>query len=138
LEVALDRVYADFMAKVGSGRNMPADRVRAVAKGQVWSGADAHGKGLVDELGGYMTALKLARQAAAIADDAAVNLVEFPQMDNSLAGLLQHLTDSGSTEDAVRLARLVEALEPIARVLGQLVDSPTANNLRMPALQRSQ
>jgi protease-4 len=138
LEVALDHVYADFMNKVGTGRNMPVDRVRAVAKGQVWSGADAHGNGLVDELGGYMTALKLARQAADIAEDAPVDLVEFPQLDNSLAGLLQHLTDSGSTEDAVRLARLVEALEPIARVLGPLVDSPAANNLRMPALQRSQ
>jgi protease-4 len=138
LEVALDHVYADFMNKVGTGRNMPVDRVRAVAKGQVWSGADAHGNGLVDELGGYMTALKLARQAADSAEDAPVDLVEFPQLDNSLAGLLQHLTDSGSTEDAVRLARLVEALEPIARVLGPLVDSPAANNLRMSVPQRSQ
>jgi protease-4 len=138
LEVALDHVYADFMNKVGTGRSMPVDRVRAVAKGQVWSGTDAHGNGLVDELGGYMTALKLARQAAKIADDAPIDLVEFPKQDKSLAGLLQRLTDSGATEDTVRLARLVEALEPIARVLGPVVDGPAANNLRMPVLQQSQ
>ena len=96
LEVALDHVYSDFMSKVGAGRNMPADRVRTVAKGQVWSGADAKGNGLVDELGGYMTALKLARQAANIPDDSPIDLVEFPQVDNSLTGLLQRLTASGS------------------------------------------
>jgi protease-4 len=138
LEVALDHVYGDFMTKVGAGRNMPADRVRTVAKGQVWTGADAQGNGLIDELGGYMTALKLARQAANIADDAPVDLVEFPQVDNSLTGLLQRLTDSGSSEDTVRLARLVKILEPIARVLAPVVEDSGANNLRVPILQRSQ
>ncbi len=138
LEVALDHVYSDFMTKVGAGRNMPAGRVRTVAKGQVWSGADAHGNGLVDELGGYMTALKLARQAANIAADAPVDVVEFPQVDNSLVGLLQRLTDSGSMQDTVRLARLVEVLEPIARMLAPVIDSSAANNLRIPVLQRSQ
>jgi protease-4 len=138
LEAALDHVYADFMSRVGSGRGMSADSVRTVAKGQVWSGADARGNGLVDELGGYMTALRLARAAAKIADDAPVDLVEFPPVDNSLAGLLQRLADSDATEDSMRLARLVELLEPVARVLAPVVDSPAANNLRMPALQRSQ
>ncbi len=138
LETALDHVYADFMTKVGAGRSMTVDGVRAVAKGQVWSGADGHGNGLVDELGGYMTALALARKAANIPDDQAVDLVEFPQVDNSLAGLLQRLTDADSSEDAVRLARLVKVLEPVARVVAPVVDDSAANNLRMPVLQRSQ
>jgi protease IV len=138
LEAALDHVYSDFMTKVGTGRNMPPDRVRAVAKGQVWSGADAHGNGLVDELGGYMTALKLAREAAKIPADTPIDLVEFPKVDDSLAGLLQRLTDSEATEDTVRLARLIEVLEPVARVLAPVLDSPAENNLRMPLLQRSQ
>jgi protease-4 len=104
----------------------------------VWSGADAKGNGLIDELGGYMTALQLARQAANIADDAPIDLVEFPRVDNSLTGLLQRLTDSGSSEDTVRLARLVKILEPIARVLAPVVEDSGANNLRVPILQRSQ
>ena len=138
LEVALDHVYGDFMTKVGAGRKMPVDRVRAVAKGQVWTGADAHANGLVDELGGYMAALKLARKAANIADDAPVDLVEYPEVDNSLTGLLQRLTDPGSAEDAVQLARLVRVLEPIARVLAPVVEGSSTNNLRMPLLQRSE
>ena len=138
LEVALDHVYSDFMSKVGSGRSMPADRVRSVAKGQVWSGADAKANGLVDELGGYMTALKLARQAANIADDAPVDVVEFPKVDNSLFGLVERLTEPEPTEDTVRLARLVEMFEPIAHVLAPVIDSGGTANLRMPALQPSQ
>ena len=138
LEAALDHVYGDFLTKVGTGRGMPADRVRAVAKGQVWSGADARGNGLVDELGGYMTALKLARTAAHIPDGAPVDLVDFPQVDYSLAGQLRRMTDPDSAPDMVRLARLVEVLEPIARVVAPVVDDSAANNLRMPVLQRSQ
>jgi len=137
LETALDHVYADFMTKVGTGRSMTADAVRAVAKGQVWSGADGHANGLVDALGGYMTALTLARQAANIPDDQAVDLVEFPQFDNSLAGLLARLTDADSTEDTIRLARLIKVLEPVARMLAPVIEEPAANTLRMPVLQRS-
>ena len=70
--------------------------------------------------------------------DAPVDLVEYPKMDNSLAGLLQRLTDPGASEDAVRLARLATALEPIARVLAPAVEGSSTNNLRMPILQRSQ
>jgi protease-4 len=137
LEVALDHVYGDFMGKVAAGRKMPADRVRSIAKGQVWTGADAHENGLVDELGGFMTALKLARKAANIADDAEVDLVEYPHVDNSVLGLLQRLMDPESSADAVRLARLVRVLEPIARVVSPLLQDSSASNLRMPIIQPS-
>ncbi|HUL07158.1 MAG TPA: signal peptide peptidase SppA [Candidatus Acidoferrum sp.] len=137
LETALDHVYADFMTKVGTGRRMTADAVHGVAKGQVWSGADGHGNGLVDELGGYMTALKLARAEAKIPDDQALDLVEFPQVDRSLTGLLARLAEGDSSEDSVRLAHLVKVLEPVARVLAPVIEGPATNSLRAPLLQRS-
>ena len=34
-------IYDDFTAKVAAGRKLPLDKVRDVAKGRVWSGADA-------------------------------------------------------------------------------------------------
>lgn len=51
-----DVIYDDFTAKVAAGRRMPLERVREVAKGRVWSGADAKANGLVDALGGFWTA----------------------------------------------------------------------------------
>ena len=52
----LDHIYADFTGKVAAGRGMSAERVHELARGRVWTGADALANGLVDELGGLDTA----------------------------------------------------------------------------------
>jgi protease IV len=132
LQTALDRIYADFLKKVAAGRKMTPEQVRTIAKGQVWSGADAKANGLVNELGGYATALKLARAAAKIPEDAAVDLVEYPPADRGFAGLLRLMSGANSSQEAARLTRLVELLEPVARVLRPVLDDPRASNLRMP------
>jgi protease-4 len=49
----LDAIYADFKAKVGQGRGLDAAQVEAVARGRVWTGAQAKQLGLVDRLGGW-------------------------------------------------------------------------------------
>ena len=73
----LDRIYADFTGKVADGRGLSQDQVHEVARGRVWTGADAAGIGLVDELGGLDTALAVARQKASLPQSAAVRL--FPR-----------------------------------------------------------
>ena len=60
----LDHIYADFTGKVAAGRGMSADRVHELARGRVWTGADALANGLVDELGGLDRAAALARGRA--------------------------------------------------------------------------
>ena len=71
----LDFVYDDFTAKVASGRNMTSDAVREVARGRVWTGADALERGLVDELGGLRRAAEIARERAGLAPGAPLRLV---------------------------------------------------------------
>lgn len=61
----LDRVYDDFVNKVAEGRSLTRERAHELAKGRVWTGADAQAGGLVDELGGLEDALALARRKAA-------------------------------------------------------------------------
>ncbi|MDP8978333.1 MAG: signal peptide peptidase SppA, partial [Actinomycetota bacterium] len=78
LQAWLDRVYDDFTAKVAQGRGLPIERVREVAKGRIWTGADAHGHGLVDELGGYAAALRAVREVAGLPADARLRLKPFP------------------------------------------------------------
>ena len=53
LDAWLDRIYDDFTAKAAADRNLPVDDLRAVARGRVWTGADALERGLVDQLGGF-------------------------------------------------------------------------------------
>ena len=70
LDAWLDRIYADFTGKVADCRGMTVDAVHEVAKGRVWTGADAVGLGLVDRLGGFRDALALARERAGLPTDA--------------------------------------------------------------------
>ena len=70
LEEFLDSVYADFTARVASGRGMTQDAVHAIAKGRVWTGADAAGIGLVDTLGSMRDATRIARERAGLPADA--------------------------------------------------------------------
>jgi protease IV len=67
LEGWLDRVYGDFTGKAAHDRGMPLEDLRAVARGRVWTGADAVQRGLVDELGGLERAVQLAATRAGIA-----------------------------------------------------------------------
>ncbi|HEX3815908.1 MAG TPA: signal peptide peptidase SppA [Mycobacteriales bacterium] len=57
----LDRVYDDFVGKVAADRGMTVPQTHEVARGRIWTGADAAERGLVDELGGLATAVQLAR-----------------------------------------------------------------------------
>jgi protease-4 len=66
LEAWLDHVYADFVAKVAAGRGMPVEQADSVARGRVWTGADARERGLVDELGGLDRAAAIARERAGL------------------------------------------------------------------------
>ena len=70
----LDAVYADFTEKVASGRRLPAERVHELARGRVWTGADAIGNGLADEVGGLGEAVAIARKRAGLPDDAPVRV----------------------------------------------------------------
>ncbi|MBO0776408.1 MAG: signal peptide peptidase SppA, partial [Actinobacteria bacterium] len=41
----LDRIYDDFVSKAAAGRKMTREQVHEVARGRVWTGADAAGNG---------------------------------------------------------------------------------------------
>ena len=70
----LDHIYADFTGKVATGRNMTAEQVEQVARGRVWTGADAVSRGLVDELGGVDRATATARRRAGLPASAPVRV----------------------------------------------------------------
>jgi protease IV len=136
LDAFLDEVYKGFKDHVAAGRHMTQDEVEAVAKGRVWSGEDAKTKGLVDELGGYATALRLAREAAKLPPDAPFKLTVFPR-EETLPELLykrlagkDHDRDDGATSGAIE--RSLKALQPLMQNLQSLLDTPGV--LTMPPI----
>ena len=60
---------ADFVERVAEGRNLTTEAVDAVARGRIWTGADALERGLVDELGGLRTAVRRAKVLAGLDED---------------------------------------------------------------------
>ncbi len=66
LEEWLDRVYADFTEKAAADRGLTLERVQELAKGRVWTGADALSNGLVDRLGGLEDAIEVASRSAGL------------------------------------------------------------------------
>lgn len=77
----IDELYTDFKRKVSEGRGIPLDGVERLAKGRIWSGADAQGHKLVDELGGIDVAIGLACDKASIERDASY-LVVYPEQQD--------------------------------------------------------
>ena len=70
LAAGVDAIYADFVAKVAAGRGRTVAEIESIARGRVWTGADALGIGLVDELGGLRHAVRVARERAGLPGDA--------------------------------------------------------------------
>ena len=66
----LDAIYRDFTSKAAAGRRMTVERMHELARGRVWTGADAVQNGLVDELGGMSAAADIARRRAGLPADA--------------------------------------------------------------------
>jgi protease IV len=115
----LDRVYVDFTSKVADGRKLPQEKVLEIAKGRIWSGQDAKNLGLVDELGGYDTALKLAKKAVGVPEGDDVKIVVYPRPKTLLESVIVRRGPDNSDKEAVgqTLARILEVVQPVARQL---------------------
>ena len=76
---SMDRIYDDFIQRVATGRKLPAERVREIARGRVWTGAQALPLGLVDQLGGLSEAVVKAKELAKLPADQPVRFKRFPK-----------------------------------------------------------
>jgi protease-4 len=144
LDAWLDEVYDDFTRKAAEDRDMAWERLEPLARGRVWTGADAVSHGLVDEVGGRQRALQLACELAGL-DPERVRLAPVPHVPwlerlkpaESTASPAAALVGSGSA-----LADLREVLdsasgpETLIVQLGQLVTGGLAGGgvLSMPDL----
>jgi len=139
----LDRVYVDFTSKVADGRKLPQEKVLEIAKGRIWSGQDAKNLGLVDELGGYDTALKLAKKAVGVPDGDDVKIVVYPRPKTLLESVIARRGPDNSDKEAVgqTLARILEVVQPVARQLDAVgiknKDSDQDDVLRMNPIPSS-
>jgi protease-4 len=124
LAATMDAIYDDFVTKVASGRGRPVAEIESIARGRVWTGSDALGIGLVDELGGLHDAVRIARSRAGLPADAPVRqAIHIPA--------LARLGRPKNTEDPrAVLSATLPGLADIAAALGL----PATAVLRMPSI----
>jgi len=124
LAETIDTVYADFVAKVASGRGRPVAEIETLARGRVWTGRDAVRIGLADEIGGLRDAVRIARSRAALPADApicpAVHVAPLARLGRA----------KNSADPRAAMGTGLPSLEDAAAAIG----ATTATALRMPRL----
>ena len=99
-EESLDRIYTDFTSRVATDRKLDPTKLDAIARGRVWTGAQAIDLGLADALGGLEEAVSAARKLADLPDAEAFPVVAYPPPEapwKRVARSLQRLDDIGVT-----------------------------------------
>ncbi|WP_197382413.1 signal peptide peptidase SppA [Mycolicibacterium mengxianglii] len=117
VEAEADLFYTDFIERVAEGRNLAVEAVDAVARGRVWTGADALEHGLVDELGGFRTAVRRATVLAGFDADAEASIANYPG-----SSVLDVLRPKQSSQPAA--ASLPQA---VAALLGKSIAGAVSN-----------
>lgn len=107
LQSLLDDIYEQFIAAVVEGRGLEPQQVRAFAEGRIYSGRQAQGLKMVDDLGGLEDAIEAAAKMAGLPPKPKV---VYPRRKFSLRDLLRNEWGLG----------------PVSRML------PTLETLRTP------
>lgn len=131
----VDQIYEDFTAKVAAGRKLPIDKVREIAKGRVWTGADAKARGLVDQFGGFRAALEKTKALAGLAPDAEINLKSYPAPKNPFEEIAEMFGTSAQVVRTIAMMGEVMETEPASGFLKMMVDESKATKapqMRMP------
>lgn len=74
----IEGIYDKFLANVAAGREMTKEAVDEIAQGRVWTGSDAKGIGLVDEIGTLKDAVLYAIAQAGEPDLSKWSVAQYP------------------------------------------------------------
>ncbi len=109
--------YETFITKAAEGRDRTPEEIDLVAQGRIWTGAQAVENGLVDGLGGLVTAMDFARERAGIRANRPVRLVVLPARKGVLDALLRRQSEDVTAQ--VLGPRGAGVLEWVTRLGGQ-------------------
>ena len=94
----VEDIYTKFTALVSEGRELPVEYVDEVGQGRVWTGADAFGNKLVDEIGGLTDAIQY---AAACADLSDYRIEEYPKAKTQMEQILEMIQGAEASVKAI-------------------------------------
>lgn len=114
---SIDNIYKLFLATVSEGRGITEAEVDAIGQGRVWTGSDALGIDLVDEVGTLEDALLYTASIAGDPELSNWNITSYPKPQTSLEALMSLLGQKEEEEVSI-IKALEEVAEPtvVARI----------------------
>jgi protease IV len=124
LQTAVSHTYEEFLARVALGRSKTRDEIDAIAQGRVWAGSDALRLGLVDRIGTYEDAVKLAAERAHLGSAYRIKRIE-PELTLAQQLFFEMHSDRDTLLRAIGFAphnsvALLAQVEPVTEELGRL------------------
>lgn len=86
LQDYVERGYDQFVTRVANGRNLPKEKVLAIAEGRVWDAQSALKIGLVDQLGYLQDAIDYVAEKAKTGKE--YNLATYPKFEPSFMDMM--------------------------------------------------
>jgi len=124
-------IYDAFTQRVAEGRNMSRERVEELARGRVWTGADALENGLIDEIGDLDYAVAKAAELANLDRDD-VRRVALPEAQDPFEAFMEDLTGVEAGLQALGFTGVEEGLLRELWQVRRMVDSGDPIQARLP------
>jgi protease-4 len=123
VQSVIDKGYRDFTGRVAKARGRSVGEIDAIARGRVWTGAQAKERGLVDQFGGLEDAIADAATRAKLGKPDAYQVRYIEKGATPFERFFAKFAESGTASALLRDSSLAHAL--LARALPQ-----TAHDLR--------
>lgn len=99
MQASVEDIYEKFTGIVAEARDMDVDKVDAIAQGRVWTGSDALGIGLVDEIGTLEDAINYAAVSIeGVTSSSDVLIQEYPAPMTTFQMLLESFSNTQDQE----------------------------------------
>ena len=118
MQAGIEDVYSNFVGIVSEGRSLTTEHVDSVAQGRVWTGSDAIGIGLVDEIGTLQDAILYASSLAGYQSEKEYKVIGYPRPLTTMEQIMESL--NGSKDDGLTAALKGTAFEGIATAVKSL------------------
>ena len=113
MQASVERIYNKFTGIVAEGRDMTVEAVDEIAQGRVWTGSEALGIGLVDNIGTIEDAVNYAAMLIeGVNNPRDVQVVEYPKPLTTIEMLLEEL---GGSKKSVFAGTALESIEEAFR-----------------------
>ncbi len=117
LQMGIENGYHRFISLVAKNRGMSLSQVDDIAQGRVWTGQDALQRGLVDQMGDFDDAIKLAAKMAKLKT---YNIYHVQQPLSPMSQFVQQFMGQASAATGINIESYIpKALIPVSRQLHQ-------------------